>query len=915
MHRPPISTYRVQLTPELGFDRVGALAGYLARLGVSHLYASPYLQAAPGSRHGYDVVDPARANAELGGEAGRRRMVERLRGAGLGQVLDIVPNHMAIAGRTNRWWWDVLENGSMSRHARYFDVSWDSPDSRLRGVVLVPVLADHYGRVLARGELRLEWDAGAGEMIVRHPGGELPVAPRSLDSLLEAAASGELRALAGECAAIPDVDAGDREAVAARHARKEEVKRELRQLAGRADVRAERVRIARDVSAQPDRLDRLLERQSYRLARWRVAGQELDYRRFFDINELVALRMEDPEVFEAVHALTLEWVVSGEVDGLRVDHVDGLRDPEQYLLRLRERAPETWIVAEKILHAEERLPETWPVAGTTGYDFMNTLLRLFVAPSGREPMDALYRELTGLEEAWEDVAHEAKLLVLAGSLAADLNRLTDAFVRVCEKNRAFRDFTREEIHDALRELLACLRVYRTYVRPGIGQVTEEDRRWTDDAAREARRRRPDIDAELIDFITGVVLLEYTGGEESEFLMRLQQTSGPVAAKGVEDTALYRHNAMVCLNEVGGDPGAWSISPESFHETCDATLRRRPAGMTSTSTHDTKRSEDVRARLALLSEIPEAWAAAVRRWSRANERHRRGGLPDRNLEYLLYQTLVGAHPLSRERARAYMEKASKEAKTRTSWTHPDAEYDAALRGFVEGAMSDEGFLAELDAFVRPLLAPGWMTSLAMKLIALTAPGVPDVYQGTELWDLSLVDPDNRREVDFELRMRMLHELDALPVAEVWRRAEEGLPKLLVTHRALRLRGRLPEVFATGAHQPLRASGEKAEHLVAFARGGRALTLVPRLVMGLRDGGAGDGAGPVDRRDGGTRDGAGPAMARGGGGAGGDPGGCWGDTRVELPAGRWRDELSGRELSGGEVRVGDVLRDFPVALLSR
>ncbi|HEX6547727.1 MAG TPA: malto-oligosyltrehalose synthase [Candidatus Dormibacteraeota bacterium] len=873
----PLATYRLQLTPDFGFDRAAAVAPYLARLGVSHLYSSPQLQAVAGSTHGYDVVDPSRVSFDLGGEAGHARLLEALRAAGLGQVLDIVPNHMAIGGRANRWWWDVLENGASSRFATYFDVAWEPPEPRLRHLILVPVLADHYGRVLDRGELRLHLDEQG--FSVRYFEHEFPVSPTSIDSLLEAAAkrasSLELESLAEAVRELPDLQPGDPQAEE-RNRRREEIMQRFQTVReARPEVREALEGVVRWANGSADRLDGLLDRQHYRLARWQMALQDIDYRRFFDIDTLAAIRVEDPVVFDATHRLVLEWIDQGVLDGLRIDHADGLRDPEAYLRRLRERAPKAWVVVEKILHPGERLPP-WPVAGTTGYDFMNRVLGLFVDRAGERPLTRAYQHFTGIPDSYPEVAYQSKLRAIDELLAADLNRLANILVSVSDDNRSFRDFTRHELREAVRQLLACFPVYRTYIRPDQLQVSDSDRLFVEEAVAEARRRRPDLDGELFEFIGDVLGLEHTGLPESEFVQRFQQTTGPVTAKGVEDTAFYVYNRLVCLNEVGGDPDTFGTTLEEFHRACRETADEWPETMLSTSSHDTKRSEDVRARLALLSEIPEAWLEAVLRWSRHNDRHRRGDLPDRNAEYLLYQVLVGAHPLPVDRAVAYMEKASKEAKVHTSWVAHNPEYDAALRAFVEGVLGDEAFVADLAAFVRPLVLPGWMTSLSMKLIALTAPGVPDVYQGTELWDLSLVDPDNRRPVDFELRQRLLDELPGIDAEAAWRRLEEGVPKLLVVQRALQLRRQRPEAFAGGYH-PLPVRGARAEHLVAFARADSVVTLAPRLLIGLVGG--------------------------------------WADTVVELPDGHWRDVMTGREFEGGEVAVDHVLDEFPVGLLVR
>ena len=889
----PSSTYRVQLSPAFGFDDACAIAGYLADLGVSHLYSSPVLQAAAGSTHGYDVVDHRRVNAALGGEAGHARMCDALAAAGLGQVLDVVPNHMAITGAENAWWWDVLENGPASVYAAYFDVDWDPPESKLRDTVLLPILGDHYGRVLEAGELHLARDGGS--FVVRYHEHAFPVAPRSLDRLLAAAAevcgSVELESIAAAFGRLPPATATDRESVRERHRDKEVFRGRLAALceeepevAAALDVQVEAV------NADWDALDALLDRQNYRLAFWRTAGRELDYRRFFDINTLVGVRVEDPQVFEDTHALVLEWVEKGVVDGLRIDHPDGLLDPEGYLHRLNEASGGAWVVVEKILEPGERLPATWPVAGTTGYDFAARVGGLFVDPAGREPLLATYAEITGRPTDFDEVVLAKKHVVLRDILAADLNRLTGLFVEVCERNRRYRDYTRHELHEALREVAACFPVYRTYVRPAGASVTDDDVAHVEAAVAAAAARRPEIDAELFGFLEDLLLLRHrpeaapglpapVGEVEAELVARFQQFTGPVMAKGVEDTAFYDYVPLVSLNEVGGSPGQWGTSVEEFHRSCDETARRWPQSMLATSTHDTKRSEDVRARLHLLSEIPDVWGDAVRRWTAANVRHRAGpDLPEANAEYLLYQTLVGAWPLGVDRAVSYMEKAAKEAKTRTSWIDPDPEYDGALRSFVEGVLGDRAFVDDLEGFVAPLVEPGRVTSLAQVLVKLAAPGVPDTYQGSELWDLSLVDPDNRRPVDYALRRRLLGELAELDAAAAWARADDGLPKLKVVREALHLRRRRPEAFSpAGGYTPLAAAGDKADHVVAFGRGDQVVAAVPRLVLGL--------------------------------------GGDWGDTSVDLPSGAWHDVLAAVDVEGGRVRLATLLGSFPVALLER
>jgi len=880
--RPPRATYRVQLRPGFGFDEAAALADYLADLGVTHLYSSPYLQAAHGSTHGYDVVDPTRVNEELGGEEAHARLCRRLGEAGLGQVLDVVPNHMAITERGNVWWWDVLENGPSSRFAAYFDVDWDPPQARLRNTVLLPILGDHYGRVLEAGELKLV--RKGGKLEVHYHEHRMPVAPGSLDTLLAEAArrcgSPDLSFIADALGTLPLATATDRESIARRHRDKEVLAGQLARLcAENPEIAAAVDAVVEATNADPDRLDELLQRQNYRPAFWRTAGRELDYRRFFDVHTLVGLRMEDERVFADTHALVLRWLAAGVLDGLRIDHPDGLRDPKEYFARLRQAAPTSWIVVEKILEPGEPLPGDWPVDGTTGYDFLNRVGGLFVDPSGQEPLTDLYRELTGESAEWSELVRQKKLLVLSELLASDVNRLAEVFLQVCERHRRHRDYTRFELRQALAEVAACFPVYRTYVRAGTGEVSEEDRRRVDEAIAAAKAHRPDLDPELLDFFREILVLGVRGEPESELAMRFQQLTPPAMAKGVEDTAFYDFHRLTSLNEVGGSPGDFGVPPERFHEECCDSQRRWPQAMLATSTHDTKRSEDVRLRISLLSEIPERWAEAVRRWCERNARHRGEFGPDRNAEYLLYQTLVGAWPISAERLTAYMEKAVREAKVHTSWTRQDADYEKDLRDFVAAVLADPEFVAELEAFVAPLVEPARIHSLSQTLLKLTAPGAPDLYQGTEIWDLSLVDPDNRRPVDYEHRRRLLAELKAASSPEeILRRMDDGLPKLWVVRQGLHLRRSRPRAFGPeGDYAPLRIEGARAWHAVGFVRGGEVAVVVPRLVLWLR--------------------------------------GDWKGTAAELPAGRWRNELTGEEVAGGNQPVADLLARFPVALLAR
>jgi (1->4)-alpha-D-glucan 1-alpha-D-glucosylmutase len=875
------ATYRLQFHAGFTLDDASTVIDYLADLGVSHLYSSPYLQARRGSTHGYDVVNPQRVNAELGGIQAHTRLCRTLQRYGLGQVLDIVPNHMAITGPENPWWWDVLENGPASRYATYFDVDWDPPETRLRHTVLLPILGDHYGRVLEAGEIQLERDHSA--FMLRYHDHVVPVSPRSLDSLLAAAAercrSDVLAFIADALGWLPPATATDWASVQRRHRDKEVLRQQLarflvEQPGGAAAIDG----VIAAMNADADALDALLERQNYRLAFWRAAARDLGYRRFFDINTLVALRMEDERVFSDTHALVLKWLSDGSLDGVRVDHPDGLRDPAAYCRRLHRASPHAWVVVEKILESEERLPREWPVAGTTGYDFLNRVSGLFVDPAAEGPLTELYVAFTGESGDYAALVRDKKHQVLRDLLGSDVNRLTGLFLEICERFRRHRDYTRHELHEALRELVACFPVYRTYVQAGTGHVSREDARYVNEAVERAKDSRPDLDAVLFDFLADLLLLRVRGALESELVMRFQQLTGPAMAKGLEDTAFYCFNRLVSLNEVGGDPSRFGVSPATFHQACLEAQRRWPQAMLATSTHDTKRSEDVRARIHLLSEIPQLWGEAVGRWAALNERHRHGAWPDRNAEYVFYQTLVGAWPIESERIANYMEKAVREAKVHTTWTEVNREYEEALRAFVEAVLTNAEFIADLEAFVTPLVDYGYVNSLAQALVKLTAPGVPDLYQGTELWDFSLVDPDNRRPVDYKRRRQLLADLPAATPETVWERRREGLPKLWLTYQTLAFRRRHPDLFGPqGAYQPLSASGLRAEHVVAFARGGEAITVIPRLTRRI------DGE--------------------------------WGTTTIELPPGCWHNELTGDETPKGRVPLAELFGRFPVCLLSR
>ena len=883
----PVCTYRLQLHPGFGFQAAAKVIPYLAGLGVSHLYCSPYLQAASGSTHGYDVVDPARVNSELGGDSGHKEMLLALDKASLGQVVDLVPNHMAIPGRENPWWWDVLENGQSSPYASFFDVDWESSEDRWPNKVLLPVLGDHYGRVLEAGELRLVHDCGIFTLVYHEK--SFPLDPSSLSPLLAKAAqdcgSDLLGFIADACARLPRLTASKRKGAMRRHRDKAVIAGLLAGLCVQAGPGAAIEDEIKRVNQDPDELDRLVDEQNYRLAWWRTAGRDLGYRRFFDIDSLAGMRVEDEEVFAATHALPLKWVQDGSVQGLRIDHPDGLRDPAGYFMRLRQKCPGAWILAEKILEPGEELPPDWPIQGTTGYDFLNLAGGLFVDQSKEESMTAFYAEFTGRAEDYKSLVGKCKAEVIKDLLGSELNRLTSLFVEVCERHRRHRDYSRHELQDALLRVGASFPVYRSYVRTGSGEkkqkkpvVSEADRQYVRQATALAEDQSPEPDAELLRFLEDILLLEVPGDLEGELAMRFQQFTAPIMAKGVEDTAFYRYNRLLSLNEVGGDPGRFGITLQEFHRRAEKALEKHPFSLLAGSTHDTKRGEDVRARLSLLSEIPEKWRNQVLSWSQANRKHKRNERPEPNTEYFIYQTLVGAWPISIERLEVYLEKAMREAREYTSWTRADEAYERDVQAFARALLEGEKFCREMESFLEPLIPAGRVNSLAQTLIRLTFPGVPDIYQGCELWDMSLVDPDNRRAVDFDLRGRLLAELPGLGVQEIMERMEEGLPRMWLILQSLGLRRSRPQAFGPGGeYRPVYARGKKSDYVLAFLRGGEALTVVPRLVVSL--------------------------------------GGNWEDTVLDLPPGEWENVLTGGRLAGGAIDLSRLLGSFPVALLAK
>ena len=861
---PPRATYRLQLHRGFGFAEAAAAVPYLAELGASHLYLSPVLQAAEDSTHGYDVVDPERASGALGGDAGFDALARAAAESGLGILLDIVPNHMSVAGTGNRWWLDVLEDGQASYYAHFFDVDWAAGDDR----VLLPILTERYGRALASGTLGIEqqgerFSVRAGEL-------RLPLSPRALGPIVRRAGDRishvELQYLGDTLAELPSARSREPSARARRHRDKSVLLRRLLALcaedaACRSALDAELAAI----NADPAELDTILERQNYRLAHWSVAGSQLPYRRFFDIATLVGIRNEDPEVLEASHRRVFDWLARGAIDGVRVDHVDGLREPAAYLRRLRETAPGAWIVVEKILAPGERLPASWPADGTTGYDFMERVGRLFVDPASEAQLTQLFEAYTGAVFDPAAESRRARLEVLTDALHSELARLTELAARACATSPACRDYTRAEIELALAELLAGYGCYRTY----LGEPDPTGREQIARAVAAAAAARPEIDRDLLAFLEAALAFELTSAEALELARAAQQISGSVVAKGDEDTLLYRQVRLLARCEVGAELAAFGIEPGALHAQL---ATGAPRSLLATSTHDSKLGEDVRVRIAVLSELPALWEAAVGRWRARAERGWRGIEPDRTFEYAAWQVLVGAWPLPLDRVQRWAEKATREARLRTSWRRPDAAYEAARARWLDHVYADRELCAELEGFAARLRPHGDRNSLAQLLVKLAAPGVPDLYQGSELRDDNLVDPDNRRPVDLALRRARFREVSELPHPPST--DDLSLAKLWTLRRVLSLRRREPARF-DGAYRGLPATGPHAHRAFAFARGDALIAAVPRLGV---------------HADG------------------------WRDTRLALPDGAWRDGFSGATHRGA-VPLRDLWAAFPIALLVR
>jgi (1->4)-alpha-D-glucan 1-alpha-D-glucosylmutase len=937
-HPPaPLATYRLQLSAKFTLADARKLVPYLDLLGVSHVYASPVLAARAGSTHGYDVVDHGVIDRTLGGEDDFVALSRALGERGMGLIVDVVPNHMCIAGGANARWRDVLENGQGSVWVDFFDIDWGPPKPALAGKVLLPILGDQFGRELESGALAVEF--GDGTFRLRCGAETLPLAPPSWHLLLEplwrrvteragseAEAAVELESTLRALAHWPTERAHAR---ARRHER-DAIGRRLGQLCEDGAVAADLADVLRAVNGTQgvarsfDALEAIVEAQPYRLAHWRVAADEINYRRFFDINDLAAIRVEREEVFRAVHELPARWIERGLVSGLRVDHVDGLLEPARYLARLRALgehgpSPSPTIFVEKILAPDETLPEGWPVAGTTGYEHLAATSGVLVDADNAAAVRAAWRTLTLETRSWSDIAYESRRLILETSLAAELNVLARRLDAISEQHRYTRDFTFASLHEALREVLSCFPVYRTYVDRDAAEVAARDRDVIIRTVDEAARRNPVVNRSLFQFIEDVLLLRDPDGLDAaidarrDFVLRLQQLTGPVAAKGVEDTAFFRYFPLLSLAEVGGDPDRLGLSLEEFH----ASMRRRaerPGGLSATATHDTKRGEDARARLHVLSELPRRWSEAVLGWRELNAPLRAAGLPDPLTELYIYTSLVGAWPpggLDAEstfgdRFVAHVAKSLAEAKLHTSWINPDAAYEHAVAAFARALIDDERgalFRASIAAFVASLEPAGLLNALAQVLLKIAAPGVPDVYWGNELWDFSFSDPDNRRPVDFARRSSILAEVRR--GAEVGARETarallanpaDGAIKTFVLHRALATRGARRDAFESTAYAPCAARGPLARHVVAFARGApgrRVVAATGRLFVKLTEG----GRAPL--------------------------GEVWRDTAIALPApaprAGYREALTGRRLApvardgGWELALPEVFETLPLALI--
>ncbi len=960
-HSIPRATYRLQLNRDFTFVQATAIVPHLAGLGISHCYISPFLKARPGSMHGYDIVDHNSFNPEIGTPEEFDNFVSALHEHGMGLVIDIVPNHMGVMGSDNAWWLDQLENGESSNYACFFDIDWHPLKEELHGKVLVPVLHDHYGAVLESGELKLAFRQDRGEFDVCYRDHRFPVDPREYPRILQTCADSpaaqmeqknpdllEFQSLITAFGHLPARQETAPERMGERNRDKEIHKRRLASLCERSPEVADCINQAVDLMngkpqdpASFEQLHELIKAQTFRLANWRVASDDINYRRFFDTNDLAGICMENDAVFAATHRLILDLVSKGKVDGVRVDHPDGLYDPAGYFERLKRSLAEAtqnagtedssrYVVIEKILTGSEKLPAEWPVCGTTGYDFSNLVNGLFIDPSSAKRFERIYQNFTGDDAAFDDIAYRCRKLIVRVALVSELNVLANKLARIALAKRTTCDFTLNSLRDALMEIVANFPVYRTYV--SSSGISENDGEYIERAVALAKWRNPAADTSVFDFVKEVLLTRIAENQDfayrkavTAFAMKFQQFTSPVMAKGLEDTAFYRYNRLVSVNDVGADLHRFGITTGDFHLANQERLLNWPHSMLTTSTHDSKRSEDVRARIDVLSELPGLWRLRIRDWRRFNRIHRStvngGPAPSPNDEYLLYQTLIGAWPLEsmkeesdwerfRERIESYLLKAMREAKQSTSWINQNTEYETAVSSFVKVLLTPaetNRFLNDFIPFQGRIARIGLWNSLSQTLLKLTCPGVPDIYQGNDSWDFSLVDPDNRRPVDYAHRQQTLasvRRLNGAPspgsAAELLETPEDSRLKLYVTSKALCLRKEHPDIFQGGDYLPLAVEGAKAGHVVAFLRevgSASVLVVVPRLVASLLNE---LGVPPI-----------GPEV--------------WQDTHISFPSRArseaYRNIYTGESLEpqagngGPTINVADVLADFPVALCIR
>ena len=931
----PTATYRLQFNQDFTFRKAKEIVPYLDDLGISHVYSSPYFQARAESTHGYDIVDHSRLNEGIGTRGDYDGFVRALHAHGMNQILDFVPNHMGIGEPLNYRWMDVLENGPSSLYATFFDIDFDPLKEELENKVLLPILGDQYGRILERGEFRLNYENGA--FFLYYFSHKLPLNPRSYQKILKLALNRlekfyeqdfyiELQSIMTSIEHLPVRTSQELRKVEERAREKEIVKRRLDQLSTQyPEVKKAIEGAMRTLEGKVgdrrsfDALDELIELQPYRLAYWRVASEEINYRRFFDVNELAAIRVERLEVFEAAHELVFELLASGAITGLRIDHVDGLWDPSGYLRKLQERSREVlnlpkggnvlYLLVEKILAGDEQLRSDWPVQGTTGYEFTNAVTRLLIDSSARRSMSDTYDKFIGGAIRFDQLVYEKKKETMELSLASEINVLAYTLDRLSEKNRLYRDFTLNSLKTVVREVIASFPVYRTYLLPGQG-VSDEDRAVIQRAVNAARRRNPAVERTTFQLLHDILLMKFPEdidkmdlAAHEDFVMKFQQCTGPIMAKGLEDTAFYIYNRLVALNEVGGEPQLFGSSTEAFHEENVHRHAFHPHSMLTTATHDTKRGEDVRARIAAISEIPAIWRSAVNKWRTATKRFKTElngeEAPDLNEEYLLYQILLGTWPVGGPtpetrstyiaRLQEYMTKAIKEAKVNSSWIQPNEEWEEASHQFIASILDPRKgarFLKEFIPVADKIAPIGAINSLTQTVLKLTVPGMPDIYQGCEIWDDSLVDPDNRRQVNYDERRKLLKKLDTsadpTDLLEHW---SDGRIKLFVTSRLLRFRRKNPAIFGAGAYIPVSAAGAHSENVVAFCRehaSGSILVVVPRLSSQV-------GTPPV--------------------------GYVWEDTALEwtsVEKQKYVDLFTGKEMES--TSISDLLSDFPAAVLA-